>query len=301
MRGTRFLSAVVISFAASCAGDPASEPPTAPPAADPPTAPPAPGPPATLYLSSLFREYYVGSMDYISVAAWDADGRPTHTDMAVLTSSDSSVITLSAPFVNTVPVMPGGPLRYLNVAATTVGVGSAVIRASLNGKIDSLTLNVVPLPALAPDSTAGLAVDSFTMVESQLDCGGVGCRIYVYAPILELRAGDAPVEILRVRFDVPTATTGWCHGGRLAMAAGSTAQVNDMTQYLWFNGLVVSHRDQPLPPGSAKATILFRTQGVDKLIEATGEIQRNVSNPVYPPSPFTGFEWQCVLPAQSGN
>lgn len=194
------------------------------------------------------------------------------------------------------PGESGATTRDLTTVATTVGPGSAVLRTSLNGISDSITLNVVPLPELAPDATAGLAVDSFTIVEHRSACWFT-CRIFIYAPILALRAGTAPVEILKIRFDVVTATTGWCGHGDLHLAAGSAAYVNDMTQYLWFNGLLAFSRDEPLPPGPAKATVIFRTEGAVKRIEATGAIQRDVLGPVFPPSPFTGFEWSCTLPS----
>lgn len=144
------------------------------------------------------------------------------------------------------PGESGATTRDLTTVATTVGPGSAVLRTSLNGISDSITLNVVPLPELAPDATAGLAVDSFTIVEHRSACWFT-CRIFIYAPILALRAGTAPVEILKIRFDVVTATTGWCGHGDLHLAAGSAAYVNDMTQYLWFNGLLAFSRDEPLP------------------------------------------------------
>ena len=257
-----------------------------------PTAPPAPAqlnPPVSMNMSLEGRSFYLGRGTQMVIKALDSDSRLAHIDGIQVSSSNPSVVSLSSDVVEARDSF-GTRARALSVNLSMVSLGSAVIRATLKGLADSITISVVPLP----DLKHGLAVDSFTVIEYGVPTGNCSTCTIVYAPILKLIAGDRPVKIVSLRFDYPSASTGWCEGGIIPLAANSAAHVVDMTQYLLFNGLLVFQQGGlRLPPGLAKASVYYEVDGEGRVLEAEGVIQRDVANPVFPLSPFIGFEWSC--------
>lgn len=287
MRGTRLLSAAsLLSVMVSCDLPSPPDFPTTPPP------PPVRQPATTVILGAQGTEFFVGEKAYLYVSAHDSAGRPTHSDMATVSSSDPTVITLGERFASTTYATDGGQVRGLRQAITMLSPGTATLRASIDGISDSKVLHVIPLP---PVSTA-LVIDSFTVIEYRETCAW-NCPYLVYAPLLKLRepTGTSPVYLHAVRFDVSSKSTGLCTAGQLKLGAGFVGHINHIGGYLWFNSLIlVQLNGAPLADGPAKARVIFRdAQGVMGMAEAQAVIQRMVHNPQFPTTPFGEIEWSC--------
>jgi hypothetical protein len=244
---------------------------------------------AELELVAEAVEFFTGSATGVYVRGINRHGRPVDADSAVITSSDPSVVSLSGR-----ATFNWNESRVLKQVMTMMSPGTAVLRASLSGVHDSLVVKVIPIP----QASSAIAIDSFTVLEYRVRCAW-DCPYLVYAPLLKLRepTGNTPVYLLAVQFDVSTLSTGVCNVGQLRLGPGFTGHINAIDPYLWENDMIlVQLGGTPLPEGSASVRVIFRdSAGKDGMVEATGEIQRMVRDPVFPPSPFAGTSWSCAF------
>lgn len=278
------LVACLVAVTASCdATDPVT-----PPVADPKDSL------VELELSAEAVEFYTGSVTSVYVRGVNGYGRLVDVDSAIVTSSDPSVVSLSGRATFNWRDENGNQARGLKQIMTMTSPGTAVLRASLSGVTDSLVVKVIPIPQVS----SAIAIDSFTVLEYRARCAW-DCPYLVYAPLLKVReaTGLVPVYVLAVQFDVSTRSTGVCNVGQLRLAPGFTGHINSIDPYLWANDMILVQLDgAPLPPGSASVRVIFRdAAGNDGMIEATGEIQRMVRDPVLPTSPFAGTGWSCAF------
>ena len=249
---------------------------------------------AELALGAEASAFYSGSVTGVYLEGRNGLGRRVHVDSAIVTSSNPSVVSLSSRTTFNWKDRDGSQARGLKHIMTMTSPGTAVLRASLSGITDSLVLTVMEVPR----ASSAIAIDSFTVLEYRAPCAW-DCPYLVYAPLLKLRepTGSVPVYVLAVQFDVSTKSTGLCNVGQLRLGPGFTGHINAIDPYVWSNDMILVQLDgMPLPPGSAAVRIIFRdSAGNDGTIEANGEIQRLVRDPVFPESPFAAVYWSCAF------
>lgn len=145
----------------------------------------------------------------------------------------------------------------------------------------------------AVSSSRALVVDSFTVIEYRVSCAWA-CPYVAYAPLLKLRepTGKQGAEVISIEFTLGSKTTGACRGS-VIYAAGSSAFLDGVYEYLWSNDLIfVSLDGQPLPGDVATARATVRAgDGTLGIVEATGRVQRMVSAPLFPEPRSNG--WAC--------
>ena len=198
-------------------------------------------------------------------------------------------------------------MRILGKGALSRNITGVALAAALSACDSSATLLGTPdqrVAAGAPEAglvrvrpeflqTAPLVVESFKIVEYRATCVWA-CPYLVYAPLIELRepTGRSTVEVVAVEFTLGDRTTGLCLG-QATYTPGLVANLNGIYDYLWSNDLIlVSLGGQPLPGDVAKAHVRVRsTDGVYHEIEASGPVERMVTNPILPAPVWGG--WSC--------
>jgi len=234
----------------------------------------------------------VGEARRVTVQAHDPSGASVSTDAASVRSSDPSVVTIAdGDIVPMLDPRTGRTWRELAPILRFVAPGIATIYATLNGASDSIRFVVRPIPR----ASTTMVVDSFTVVEYRAQCSWA-CPYLVYAPLLILRnsTSHGNVEVISVEFTLGARTTGVCRGSR-TYTPGLSAHLNWIADYLWSNDLIfVSVDGQPFPETTATAHVIAReVDGSYTRVDATGSIQRMVSNPQLPTSPSSGSDWSC--------
>ena len=247
-------------------------------------------PPVSLRLSIDTAASYTGMVTRLTVLAFDEHTKEwISSDNANVSLSDDSIAEIVGR--NIVPVLDPGTGRKwdeLVVAIQLNRPGLLVVYVTLGDVVESVRLTVGP--DLVPSSA--LAVDSFTVVEYRPSCAW-DCPYLVYSPLLKLRepTGTRSVEIVAVEFRIGDMTTGVCHGS-VTYGPGVSEFLTGVDDYLWLNDFIfVSVEGKPLE-GEARARVIVREpNGAFGVIEATGSIQRGVTNPDFPPPRDSG--WSC--------
>ena len=234
----------------------------------------------------------VGETRQAGILAFDQGGAFISSDAAGVTSSNPSVVEIGA--ANVIPVVDGRTgrtWRELGVVFRFKAPGTAIVRATLNDASDSVVLVVRP----HPPASKSLVVDSFSVVEYRATCAWA-CPYLVYAPLLKLResTGRATVEVVSVEFALGERSTGVCRGS-LIYTPGLSAHLNIIADYLWSNDLIfVSIDGQQFSETVATARVVVREAGgAYSEIDATGPVQRMVSNPVLPTTASSVSGWMC--------
>ena len=234
----------------------------------------------------------VGETRQAAVLAFDQSGAFISSDAAGLTSSNTSVVEIGDGTI--IPVQDGRTgrtWRELGVVFRFMAPGTATVRATLNDASDSVVLVVRP----RPPASKSLVVDSFSVVEYRAQCAWA-CPYLVYAPLLKLResTGRTTVEVVSVEFALGGRSTGVCRGSAF-YTPGLSAHLNMIADYLWSNDLIfVSLDGQPFSETVATARVIVREAGgAYYQVDATGPVQRMVSNPVLPTSQSGDSGWMC--------
>jgi hypothetical protein len=168
--------------------------------------------------------------------------------------------------------------------------GTTTIRVSLGDTTENLVLEAVDLPP----ATTSVIVESFAVLEYRAQCAWA-CPYLAYAPLLRLReaTGNAAVEVVGLRVDVPGLTSGLCRG-TIPIGPGEAQDVNRLDWYLWNNDVFFVKLDgTPIPDGPVTARAIVRSSaGEYGRIDVTGAIARGILNPALP-AQIPGQYWTC--------
>ncbi|HEX4934944.1 MAG TPA: hypothetical protein VFV33_17265 [Gemmatimonadaceae bacterium] len=277
----------------------ACEPPTqparmvrqGPPPTNPPVAPPT-SRVASLRLQPLGTVAVVGRRLSVGVLGWDTSGRQISVGSAVLTLPDERVASIDSVAVITVTSAGGRDTwTELRAVLSFKAEGTTTLRVTLDDVTTTLDLQV-----RQPQRFAGLAVDTFTVLEARVECAW-DCPYLAYWPLLKLRelSGQRTVTIDAVEFTIPGMSTGLCQGAVL-YGPGASAFAVSFDPYLWSNDILFVRLDgTPVPDGEATASVYVHDDtGKSGLIDITGKIQRQVKNPFLPKPAIPGDNaWSC--------
>jgi hypothetical protein len=294
----RLCGSVLIALLIAACGTPdGASSPVEPPPITPPVVPPPAPQVARLILTPYATDGYSGMRTQLHVRAVDRQGLDLPTDAAVVRSSDESVVAVVRATVFTL-VVNGTTVRSLMNEIALVAPGTAVVRVSLQGVTDSVTIVVRPFELMSN----ALVVESFSVAEYRLTCSWA-CPYLAYAPLLKLRepSGKSPATVIGFEFSVPTLSTGLCSGGDVRYAPGEVEYLSGIDPFFYNNDLVLMKANGlPVPDGPAKARILVRgADGKVGFMEVTGPIQRAATNTELPP-PRVNVSWGCPYPESSG-
>ena len=247
-------------------------------------------PPVSLTLSIDTTASFAGKVIRLTVGAFDQQtgARVSSGNAAVRFLEDSMAEIVDRKVVPIRDLRTGRMWDELVVAIQLHRPGLLTLRATMGDAVATLRLTIRPDLV----ASSALVVESFTVVEYSPACVWA-CPYLAYAPLLRLRepTGSRSVEVVAVEFRIGYLTTGLCRGS-LTYGPGVSEDLNGIYDYLWSNDLIFVSLDGIQLEGEVKALVMVReADGTYGQIEATGEIQRKVSSPDFPPP--REFGWTC--------
>lgn len=247
---------------------------------------------ATLFMYRSQDAHFVGGSVRVHVDARDARGRSVGSAGATVTSSDPSVVRVTAVSEMSIVDAEGERRNDAFIDIRFDEPGSAVLRATLNGRESRVAFQVQALSRVTTSAT----LERFEVIEHQASCAWA-CPYLVYTPVVEIRtaaANAAPVTIVGLEVTISGATTGLC-SGTFSTVPGIARHLVGFDPYLWNNDVQFVRLDgTQAPEGPATVRIIVR-EGADSYGTLTGSttIRRRMSNPLLPPpSPPTEY-WNC--------